>query len=186
MTFLRRRLSAEQTNALLLEQRASFLFRLASAEQLIECDFVTRPILVLLVSVQQLASRRKFRVMLVSDAETRFKQIGEVRILAPTGKLRRVSQPHINDALHASLTQCLDELLQRLFGKSDSVDRGHPQALLKQTSLIWFKLVLVRTNRFTRMQDVTNLKPALDEGARKQPVAMAITEVSLTAHKRQA
>ena len=64
-------------------------------------------------------------MMFVSDAEPRFQQISEVRLFAPTGKLRSVAKPHVHDSPNARRSQSFDKLAQAFFGKPDGENSGH-------------------------------------------------------------
>src|SRR5215813_8047158 len=101
MTFVRRRLGAEQTDRIFLQQLSRFGFGTPFRQQLVEPFFVTRPVAIFLVSVEQFVGRREFGMMLVSYPEPLFEQVSEIRLLAPARELRSVAQTHVNDALHA-------------------------------------------------------------------------------------
>src|SRR5262249_19464507 len=83
MTFVSPGLSAKQADRIFLQQLPRLGLGPPLRQQSIEPLFVSRPVVILLVSVEQLVGRRELGVMLVSDAKPLFEKVSEIRLLAP-------------------------------------------------------------------------------------------------------
>lgn len=87
--------------------------------------FVSRPIAIGSVGVQNFWCGRQFRVVLVLDAEARAKEESQIIALGKSHQLGSVTQANVNDNVHASFLEEANKVLQGFLGVADGKDGRH-------------------------------------------------------------
>jgi hypothetical protein len=116
-------LSAEETWALIAcKELAADGPSVTFGEQGEELPLVEGPVTPCLVGSQDFWRGRQFGMMLVSDGKALSEQELEIVPLGKASQLRSVSQPDVNDGIHAGLLEEADELFKGFPGKADGID----------------------------------------------------------------